>query len=114
KTVLDAELILLSARHRLRIVLCCLEGKTVAEAGAQLGWPVGSVAGRLARAKERLRRGLLQRGITLSTGMLGAVLPRDALAALPGPLLAATLRGVTIVRQARSRTENSFPLLWSR
>ena len=43
-------------------MLCYLEGLTHAEAAHQLGWPVGTVESRLARARERLKERLTARG----------------------------------------------------
>ena len=45
------------------IVLCYFEGLTHDEAAGSLDWPVGTVRGRLARARERLRLRLIRRGL---------------------------------------------------
>ena len=44
------------------VVLCYLEGLTHEQAADRLGWPVGTVRGRLARARDRLRGRLTRRG----------------------------------------------------
>jgi RNA polymerase sigma factor (sigma-70 family) len=61
--VLHEEIARLPERYRAPILLCYLEGLTFAEAGRQLGWPVGTVAGRASRAKSLLGTRLAHRGI---------------------------------------------------
>jgi RNA polymerase sigma-70 factor (ECF subfamily) len=46
--LLDQELNGLPRNYRLAILLCYLQGKTIKEAAGQLGWPQGTLAGRLA------------------------------------------------------------------
>jgi RNA polymerase sigma factor (sigma-70 family) len=61
--VVHQELARLPDRYRLPVVLCDLEGHTHADAARALGWPVGSVSGRLSRAHALLRDRLARRGL---------------------------------------------------
>ncbi len=59
---LHEEIDRLPERYRLPVVLCYLEGLTHDQAAQQLGWPLGTVESRLARARDRLRERLTRRG----------------------------------------------------
>src|SRR5437868_5260958 len=63
---LHEEIDRLPENHRAAVVLCYLEGLTHEEAARRLGWPLGSVKGRLARAREQLRDRLVRRGLALA------------------------------------------------
>ena len=54
------------------VVLCYLEGLTYEVAGQRLGLSEGAVRGRLARARDQLRRRLTRDGATLSAGFIAA------------------------------------------
>jgi RNA polymerase sigma factor (sigma-70 family) len=83
RLALHEELGRLSDRYRLPLLLCDLEGKTHAQAAAELGCGPATVQRRLTAARDLLRSRLTRRGIALSTGTLAAVLGRPAAAAVP-------------------------------
>jgi RNA polymerase sigma factor (sigma-70 family) len=84
---LDEEIARLPAAYRAAVVLCGLEGKTNAQAAAELGCPVGTLKSRLARGRELLRARLDRRGLTPAVGLAG-------LAGRPGPPAALISRTV--------------------
>jgi len=61
--LLREEVSRLPDRYRLPLVLCYLEGKSNQEAAAQLQCPVGTIKGRLSRARQTLRERLTRRGL---------------------------------------------------
>lgn len=95
--VLDAELAALPETYRAAVVLCDLEGKTIKDAAAQLGWPQGTVASRVRRGRAQLAKRLAERGLTFSAGMLPA-------AAVPATLLSSTVQAASLVAAGQTVT----------
>jgi hypothetical protein len=93
RELVDQELSRLPARYRTPMILCHLEGKGHKEAAAQLGWPVGTLSGRLSRDRSMLAKRLSRRGLVFSAGSLGALAPRHSASASVGEtLLSSTIR----------------------
>jgi RNA polymerase sigma factor (sigma-70 family) len=89
--LLDRELEHLPPVCRAPLVLCYLEGKSNVEAARELGCPLGTIKGRLARGRDLLRKGLQRRGLTLGATALVAMLSEQAAsAAVPGILVLST------------------------
>jgi RNA polymerase sigma factor (sigma-70 family) len=70
RPVLHDEVNRLPEKYRLPVVLSYLEGKTNEEVAGLLDWPVGTVKGRLSRARDLLRSRLIRRGLALSAAFL--------------------------------------------
>ncbi|CAN5360763.1 hypothetical protein BH10PLA2_BH10PLA2_18040 [soil metagenome] len=91
RVLLDRELELLPQTYRVPLVLCYLEGKSNSQAARELGWPIGTLKGRLVRGKTLLRQRLEKSGLTLGSVALVALLSEQAAqASVPGILLSAT------------------------
>ena len=92
----------LPAKYREPVRLCYFEGRTHDDAAAALGWPVGTVRGRLSRARDMLRTRLMRRGVGITPVALAAAMAAaaDARAEVPQALheatLAAAFRGAAV------------------
>jgi len=91
--MLDQELHQLPESYRTPLVLCYLEGRSIAQAAHDLDYPAQLLPRRLDRAREVLRRRLIGRGLAVTPA--GLVLMLTESAATPGvseALMATTVR----------------------
>jgi RNA polymerase sigma factor (sigma-70 family) len=108
--LLDQELNGLPENYRLPILLCDLEGKTIKEATQQLGWPQGTLAGRLARGRKLLAKRLANRGVVLSAGSLAAVLaPNVGSAGVPTSLISSTVKAAARIAAGQATLAGVVP-----
>lgn len=94
REIIDQEIERLPWKYRAPVALCYFEGLTHEEAARRLDWPLGTVKGRLARARSLLGARLSRRGITApASAAIGALgIETTGRAAVTESLLAATLR----------------------
>jgi RNA polymerase sigma factor (sigma-70 family) len=103
REILHDELARLSDKHRLPILLCDLEGKTHAQAAAELNCGEATIRRRLAGARELLRSRLTRRGVALTVGTLATSLGRPALAKVPPGWAEATIKAATAMSSTATR-----------
>jgi RNA polymerase sigma factor (sigma-70 family) len=87
-SVLHEEIDRLPERYRLPLLLCDLECQSHQEAAQTLGWPLGTVKSRQARARQRLRARLSRRGLSGALPLAGAA--RAARSFVPDSLIQST------------------------
>jgi hypothetical protein len=108
--LLDRELNGLPASYRLPILLCDLEGKTIKDAAQQLGWPQGTLAGRLARGRKLLAKRLASRGVALPAGALAAVVSQNAVsAAVSSSLISTTVKAAAVIAAGQAAVVGVVP-----
>jgi RNA polymerase sigma factor (sigma-70 family) len=74
REVLDRELAALPDTYRAAVVLCDLQGLSRKDAALRLGWPEGTLSGRLSRARSMLAARLSRHGLALPAAGLAGVL----------------------------------------
>lgn len=92
---LHEELERLPDKYRVPLLLCFFEGLSHADAARRLGWPIGTVATRVARARDRLHRRLVSRGVALPAAGLVAVCAADTVSAVPPALVGNTAQAAS-------------------
>jgi RNA polymerase sigma factor (sigma-70 family) len=108
--ILDEALSRLPTKYRLAIVLCDLECRSRREVAQRLGWPEGTVAGRLSRGRALLAKELARRGLAVSSGLLAAALGHcAAAAAVPSALAASTIQAASLLVMGTGAVQGALP-----
>jgi len=92
--LLDQELSRLPEIYRIPIILCDLQERPIAQTARQLGWPQGTLAGRLARGRAMLAKRLTRHGFGLCAVSPAALLTTDS-PAMPQALAAHAIRAAS-------------------
>jgi RNA polymerase sigma factor (sigma-70 family) len=102
KELLDQELSRLPDKYRVPIILCHLEGQAHHEAAQQLGWPDGTLSGRLSRGRALLAKRLARRGLALSAGSLAAAVSPNTSSACPSTTAESTVKAAMALARGRA------------
>jgi RNA polymerase sigma factor (sigma-70 family) len=106
---LHEELGRLPVKYRAPLVLCYMEGLQHEEVARQLGWPLGTVRGRIARARELLGARLQRRGLEPAAVLIALGLLSKEAAAVTPRVVEATLRAATRVVAGEKVKRGDFP-----
>ena len=99
--LLHAEIDRLPARYRAAVIVCDMGGLSHEQAARQLGWPVGTVKSRLARARQLLRSRLTARGLAAPAILVLAEAATSSIdAAVVLPVVNSTLRSALLAAKA--------------
>lgn len=104
--IINQEVDRLPERYRAAVVLCDLEGRTHEDAARHLGCPVGTVASRLSRGRDRLRDRLTRRG--LATALLTWKAPLEP---LPPELVTATVAAAACFASTQAASQGLAAIL---
>ncbi|MCI0681615.1 MAG: sigma-70 family RNA polymerase sigma factor [Gemmataceae bacterium] len=98
RRLVDEELDRLPEHYKAPLLLCHLEGRTHDEAARELGWPLGTLRGRLERGRQKLRARLIRRGVTASAvAAVSGLTPALCSAAAPPTLVVTTVNSSVAV-----------------
>ena len=101
--LLDRELETLPDKYQAAIVLCDLEGLTIAAAAKQLGCPQGTLNARLVRGRAMLAKRLTRRGLAVSGAVLATALCQNAASAcVPESLVVSTVQAATLMAAGKA------------
>ncbi len=101
--LLDQELAALPDKYRIAIILCDLEGLTMAAAAKQAGCPQGTLSARLVRGRAMLGKRLARHGLAVSGAVLATALCQNAASAcVPGPLVVSTVQAATLMAAGKA------------
>jgi RNA polymerase sigma factor (sigma-70 family) len=117
RELLDQEVQRLPRRYRMPLILCYLDGKTSAEAARLLACPPGTIASRLAWARQRLRTRLTARGLEVPATVAALTLPVEMRAGPLPALIATALRTARLVATGTLAGSGSVPvhvIVWSK
>jgi RNA polymerase sigma factor (sigma-70 family) len=109
RITIEEEIARLPESLRLPIVMCYMQGLTNSEAASRIGCPEGTVASRLTRARNRLRRRLRARGIAV----VGAAALIESLSTGASAALAPALEKATLAVVAQLAAGAAAPALLS-
>jgi RNA polymerase sigma factor (sigma-70 family) len=113
RPVLHEEIARLPAKYQTPMVLCYLQGRTHEQAALELGWAKGTVAGRLSRARDLLRRRLTRRGLALSAGLGLTFLASSVSAAVPAALAQSTCKAALAFAAGKTTGLSPQVALWA-
>jgi RNA polymerase sigma factor (sigma-70 family) len=109
RPLIDRELSGLPENDRLAVLLCDLEGLTIKAAALRLGWPQGTLAGRLARGRRRLARRLARRGVGPSAALAALAPPGAASAGVPAALTNSMAKAAALVAAGQAAVAGAVP-----